>query len=123
MRARVPIELAWSRITKVAWNRILDDPNINQAYKDAEEALAIAERPMDKFAAAYTMAYSRIFMPARDNKAMLENLTESRKWFVQVTGTSPQAWEYLLGNETVKAVVDADPSFKSLFAASATPKL
>ncbi|MBI5855856.1 MAG: hypothetical protein HZB35_11660, partial [Nitrospirae bacterium] len=109
VRARVLIELAWSRITKVAWNRMLDDPNINQAYKDAEQALAIAERPMDKFAAAYTMAYSRIFMPNRDNKAMLENLTEARKWFEQVGGTSPQAWQYLLGNETMKAVMDADP--------------
>jgi hypothetical protein len=71
--------------------------------------------------AGYTMAYSRIFMPKRDNKAMLENLTEARKWFEQVGGASPQAWQYLLGNETVKAVLDADPSFQSLFAASPTP--
>ena len=122
VRARVLVELAWSRILKVAWNRRLDDPNIDQAYKEAEQALTTADRPIDKFTAAYTMAYSRVFMPARDNKAMLDNLTEARKWFDQVNGATPQAWEYLLSNETVKAVVDADPSFKSLFAASATPK-
>jgi tetratricopeptide (TPR) repeat protein len=121
VRARALVELAWSRILKVAWNRMLDDPNIEQAYKDAEQALSVAERPIDKFAAAYTMAYSRIFMPNRDNKAMLENLTEARKWFEQVAGTSPQVWQYLLSNETVKAVMDADPSFQSLFAASPTP--
>jgi hypothetical protein len=122
VRARVLMELAWSRILKVAWNRTLDDPNIVQAYKEAELALTTADRPIDKFAAAYTMAYSRIFMPKRDNKAMLENLTEARKWFDQVNGATPQAWEYLLSNETVKAVVDADPSFQSLFAASPAPK-
>ncbi len=122
VRARVLVELAWSRILKVAWNRKLDDPNIEQAYKEAEQALTTADRPIDKFAAAYTMAYSRIFMPKRDNKVMLESLTEARKWFDQVTGATPQAWEYLLSNETVKAVVDADPSFQSLFAASPAPK-
>jgi hypothetical protein len=53
---------------------------------------------------------------------MLDNLTESRKWFDQVAGSTPQSWEYLLGNETVKAVVDTDPAFKSLFAASPSPK-
>jgi hypothetical protein len=122
VRARVLVELAWSRILKVAWTRRLDDPNIEQAYKEAEQALATADRPIDKFAAAYTMAYSRIFTPNRDNKVMLDNLTESRKWFDQVAGATPQAWEYLLGNETVKAVVDTDPAFKSLFAASPSPK-
>ncbi|MGQ0810937.1 MAG: hypothetical protein ACT4OO_06910 [Nitrospiraceae bacterium] len=118
LRARVLIELAWSRIAKVSWNRIFDDPEIQQAYQEAGEALKLAEQPLDKFTAAYTMAYSLLFTPKRDNKAILEHLTEARRWYGEVTGGSQQAWQYLLGQELLKAVLDADPAFQPLFAAS-----
>src|SRR2546426_674531 len=76
LKARVLLELAWSRIGRVAWNRILDEPHLMQAYKEAEEALKLTDRPLDKFTAAYTMAYAQAYMPNRDNHAMLEELTE-----------------------------------------------
>lgn len=115
-RARALIELAWSRIAKVAWNRIFDDPNIAEAYKDAEEAYTVTDRPMEKFAAAYTMAYSLLFTPNRDNHAMLERLTEARDWYLKLPGASPKSWVYLLSNDNMKGVLEADPAFQPLMA-------
>ncbi len=117
LRVRALIELAWSKIAKVAWNRIFDDPVIVEAYKEAEEAFKLSDRPVDKFAAAYTMAYSLVFTPNRDNRAMLEHLTEARRWYLQVGGASQDSWRYLLANDTLKGVVEADPAFHSLLAA------
>ncbi len=118
LRARVLIELAWSRIEKVAWNRFYDDPEIQQAYREAGEALKHADQPLDKFTAAYTMAYSMLFMPNRDHDAMLNHLTEARRWYEQIPSASQEVWQYWLGQELLKAVLDADPKFKPLLAAS-----
>jgi tetratricopeptide (TPR) repeat protein len=118
LKARVLLELAWSRIAKVAWNRMLDDPGLVQAYKEAEEAFKLTDRPLDKFTAAYTMAYSLAYMPNRDNHAMLEKLTEARRWYLQLAGASVDSWRYLLLNDTLKGVVEADPVFKPLLTAS-----
>ncbi|MEK6693796.1 MAG: hypothetical protein AABY67_00395, partial [Nitrospirota bacterium] len=117
-RARALLELAWSRIAKVEWSRRIEDPGIQAAYREAEEAFNLADRPLDKFTAAYTMAYSLAFTPARDNKKMLELLTEARRWYQQVPGSSPESWRYLLQFDTLKGVVEADPAFKPLLAAS-----
>src|SRR3989441_11671089 len=74
LKARVLLELAWSRIAKVVWNRMSEDPGLVQAYKEAEEAFKLTDRPLDKFTAAYTMAYAQAYMPNRDNHAMLEEI-------------------------------------------------
>jgi hypothetical protein len=118
LKAKVLIELAWSRIAKVAWNRNFDDPNIMQAYKEAEDALNLTTNPLDKFTAAYTMAYSLAFTPKRDNNAMVLLLTDARHWYMRLLGASQASWVYLLGNDTLKGVVNADPAFKPLLAAS-----
>ena len=115
-RARALIELAWSRIAKVAWNRIFDDPNIVEAYREASEAYTLTDRPIEKFTAAYTMAYSLLFTPNRDNHAMLEHLTEARGWYLKLPGSSPKSWAYLLSNDNMKGVVEADPAFQPLLA-------
>jgi len=117
-RARALLELAWSRIAKVSWNRIFDDPNIAQAYQEAQEAYQLSDRPVDKFAAAYTMAYSLAFTPQRDNKAMLDLLTEAKRWYLEVNGASGASWRYLLDNDTLKGVLEADPVFKPLLTSS-----
>lgn len=117
-RARALLELSWSRINKVAWNRILDDPDIQQAYREAEEAFTLTGEPLDKFLAAYTMAYSQVFMPNRDLQSMLQNLTEARKWFSQTPGATAAAWTFVMGRDAIKPVVDANPSFQPLLAAS-----
>ncbi len=117
-RARVLTELAWSRIAKVAWNRTFDDPGILQAYKEADEAYQLADKPLDKFVAAYTMAYSLLFTPKRDNKLILERLTEAKKLYQDLPGASPASWKYLLSHESLKIVLDADPIFAPLLSSS-----
>lgn len=119
-KAEALLGLAWSRINKVAWNRILHDPDSYRAYADAEAALAIAELPLDKFLAEYTMAYSMIFMPDYGDKAkMLRHLTEAKRWFEQVPGKDDAVWRYFLHSGSLKAVLDADPAtFQPILAAA-----
>lgn len=116
MRVRALLELAWTIITRVAWNRVYEDPAIQEAYRHAEEAFKLTDRPLDKFTAAFTMAYSLAFMPNRDNTKMLELLTEARRWYQQVPGSSPESWRYLLQLDALKGVIEADPAFQSLLA-------
>lgn len=118
VRARVLNELAWSRIAKVAWNRTFEDPGILQAYKEAEEAFRLTDTPLDKFVATYTMAYSLLFTPKRDNKLIFERLTEAKALYLALPGASPVSWKYLLNHESLKIVLDADPIFKPLLAES-----
>jgi tetratricopeptide (TPR) repeat protein len=115
LRTRTLLELAWSRIAKVAWSRRFSDPDLVSAYQEAEESFKLAEAPLDKFMASYTMAYSGAFMPNRENKAMLDLLTEAHRWYLQVPGATQNSWQFLLRNDTLKGVIDADPSFQSLF--------
>jgi hypothetical protein len=116
-RARALIEVAWSRIHKVSWNRFLDDPDINQAYREAEEAFKLTEDPLDKFTAAYTMAYSQLYMAQRDPKLMLANLTQAKQFFELAPGATPEVWSYLLNRDSLRALLDADPTFKPLLTA------
>ena len=115
-RAEALLQLAWSRINKVAWNRILDDPDIRVAYQDAEDARVLADLPLDKFMAEYTKAYSLLFTPDRDNQALLARLTEAKRWFAEVPGQTPEIWQFFIGAESLKAVLDADSIFRPLLA-------
>ena len=110
------LQLAWSRINKVAWNRILDDSDIRAAYHDADEALALADLPLDKFMAEYTKAYSLLFTPDRDNQVLSERLTEAKRWFAEIPGQTPEIWQFFLGAEALKAVLDTDQIFQPLLA-------
>lgn len=122
-KAEALLQLAWSRINKVAWNRILHDPESLRAYSDAEASLASAELPLDKFLAEYTMAYSMIFMPNYGDKAkMLHHLTEAKRWFDEVPGKSDDVWRYFLHSDLLKAILDADPTFQPILATAETPK-
>lgn len=116
VRARVLNELAWSRIAKVAWNRTFSDTGIQQAYREAEEAFQLTDAPLDKFVARYTMAYSLLFMPERDNRKLLELLTEAKTLYLALPGASPASWQFLLSPESLKMVLDADPTFSPLLA-------
>ena len=121
-RAEALLQLAWSRVNKVAWNRILGDLNIRAAYQDADEALALADLPLDKFMAEYTKAYSLLFTPDRDNRALLERLTEAKRWFAEIPGQTPDIWNFFIGAESLKAVLDADPIFHPILAQTDTTK-
>jgi len=117
LRAEVLLELAWARIGKVAWNRHFDDPDIHKGYDSAKRALELAQDPLNKFSATYAMAYSLAFQVPRDNQAMFNLLKEARGWFEQIPGATPEAWAFMLNNDTLKGLVDTDPTFKALLAA------
>ena len=122
-RAAALVQLAWSRINKVAWNRILHDPDSVRAYEDAHASSALAELPLDKFLAEYTMAYSMIFMPDYgDKNQMLQHLTEAKRWFDEIPGKDDEVWRYFLHSELLKAVLDADPMFQPILASAEKPK-
>ena len=116
LRARILLELAWSRISKVGWNRVFDDPDLTKGYQEAEQALQLSDDPMVKFSAAYAKAFSYVFRVPLDNKAVLDHLTKARRWFDQLPDANPDAWAFLLQNDTMKGFVDTDPSFKALLA-------
>lgn len=122
-KAEALLQLAWSRMHKAAWNRILHDPEINRAYADAEASLAVADLPLDKFLAEYTMAYSMIFMPNYGDKAkLLHHVTEAKRWFDEVPGKTDEVWRYFLHSELLKAVLDADPMFQPILATAEEKK-
>ena len=118
MRARVLMALAWSRISNVAWSRLFDDPDIIQGYQEADEAFTLSSDPMVKFSAAYAKAYSLAFRPKRDNQAMFELLKEARRWYRQIPGATPRSWVFLLQNDTLKGLVETDPTFHALMTAN-----
>ncbi len=118
MRARILMAIAWSRISKVAWNRFFDDPDIIQGYSEADEAFTLSSDPLIKFSAAYAKAYSLVFRPKRDDEAMFTLLKEARRWYEQIPGATPQSWTFLLQNDTLKGFVDTDPKFRSLVKAN-----
>jgi len=117
LRAEVLLELAWARIGKVAWNRHFDDPDIRKGYDTAQKAFELTKNPLNKFTAAYAMAYSLAFHVPRDNQAMLDLLKEAREWFEKIPGSNQQSWAYMLENDTLKGLMETDPTFKSLLAA------
>jgi len=117
VRAAVLLELAWARIGKVAWNRHFDDPDIRKGYDTAKRAFDLTKDPLNKFTAAYAMAYSLAFHVPRDNQAMLDLLHQAKDWYEKIPGASPQSWAYMLENDTLKGIVETDPTFKSLLAA------
>jgi hypothetical protein len=121
-KAEALLQLAWSRINKVAWNRNLDDKDVRAAYQDADRAGSFAEIPLDKFIAEYTKAYSLLFTPNRDNAEILKRLTEAKRWFGEVPGHSQQIWAFFIGADSLKSVLDADPIFQPLLASEASDK-
>ena len=122
-RTEALLQLAWSRINKVAWNRILHDPDSVRAYEDAQASSALAELPLDKFLAEYTMAYSMIFMPDYgDKRQMLRHLTEAKRWFDDIPGKDDEVWRFFLHSDLLKAVLDADPMFQPILASVEKPK-
>jgi hypothetical protein len=121
-KAEALLQLAWSRINKVAWNRNLDDKDVRAAYQDADQARTFAEIPLDKFIAEYTKAYSLLFTPNRDNGEILKRLTEAKRWFTEVPGNSQQIWDFFIGADSMKSVLNADPIFQPLLAAEPSNK-
>ena len=117
LRAKLLLEVAWSRIGKVAWNRHFDDPDLVKGYEEAKKVLGLTEDSLTKFNATYAMAYSLAFRVPLDKKSMVDLLEKARYWFDQIPGATPEAWAYMFQNDTLRGFVSTDPSFQSLVAA------
>jgi len=64
-----------------------------------------------------------VFMPDYGEKCqMLQHLTEAKRWFDEIPGNDEQVWRYFLASDGLKAVLDADPIFQPLLAATEKPK-
>ncbi len=117
LRAKLLLEVAWSRIGKVAWNRHFDDPDLVRGYEEAEKVLGLTNDALTKFNATYAMAYSLAFRVPQDKKSMVDLLTQAREWFDKIPGATPEAWAYMFQNDTLRGFVSTDPLFQSLVAA------
>lgn len=121
-KAEALLQVAWDRVNKLAWNRNFDDPDVKVAYQNADEALKYADLPLNKFLAEYTKAFSLLFVPQRDNQAILDRLTEAKRWFREVPGQTDEIWNFFIGADQLKMVLDADPIFQPLLASTETRK-
>ena len=121
-KAEALLQLAWDRVNKLAWNRNFDDPDVKISYQNADEALKFSELPLDKFLAEYTKAFSLLFVPKRDNKAIMERLIEARRWFGEVPGQTDEIWNFFIGADQLKMVLDADPIFQPLMVSGSSSK-
>ncbi|WP_455245277.1 hypothetical protein [Petrachloros mirabilis] len=121
-KAEALLQLAWDRVNKLAWNRNFDDPDVKVAYQNADEALKYADLPLDKFLAEYTKAFSLLYEPQRDNKAIFERLSEARRWFNEVPGQTDEIWNFFIAADQMKMILDADPIFQPLMVSTAAPK-
>ena len=121
-KAEALLQLAWDRVNKLAWNRNYDDPDVKVAYQNADEALKYSEIPLDKFLAEYTKAFSLMYEPQRDNKAIFERLSEARRWFNEVPGQTDEIWNFFIGADQMKMILDADPIFQPLMVSTTAQK-
>lgn len=120
-KAEVLLQLAWRRIYKVVWNRILHDQDSIRAYDDAKVLQEVAERPLDRFLAEYVMAYNRILLPSYGYKEqMLHYLTKAKCWFDDIPGKDDEVWRYFLYRELVKALLDVDLMFQPIATAQSS---
>ncbi|WP_455371559.1 hypothetical protein [Petrachloros mirabilis] len=121
-KAEALLQLAWDRVNKLAWNRNYDDPDVKIAYQNADDALKYAEIPLDKFLAEYTKAFSLLYEPHRNHKAIFERLSEARRWFNEVPGQTDEIWNFFIGADQMKMILDADPIFQPLMVSTSAPK-
>ena len=54
--------------------------------------------------------------------AILERLTEAKRWFGEVPGSNQQIWDFFIGADHLKSVLDADPIFQPLLASGVSNK-
>jgi hypothetical protein len=54
--------------------------------------------------------------------ADVSNLTETKRRFDEIPGKDDEVWRYFLASEGLKAVLDADPMFQPILAATEKPK-
>ncbi len=97
-------ELAWDRIQWLAWNRRYEHPWLGQATREAEQALELAESPLEKVVAAHALLTLEALSPDRKPEALQARLRTMKEWHDRLAGVAG-VWAHLVGNDLVKALV------------------
>ncbi len=103
-RAILLTEIAWDRLQWIFWTRRYEHPWLAQARQEAEQALALAETPMDKVLAGEAVLVAEALAVPRQPaqvQAALESVRQSHGQIRKVSGL----WPHLIANDMVKAFV------------------
>jgi hypothetical protein len=104
LRGSFLAEVAWDRLQWIFWTRRYEHPWLAQAKQEAEQALALAEEPMDKLVAAEAVLVAEALAVPRDPARIEASLGTVRRWHGElrkVTGL----WPHLIANDMVKAFI------------------
>lgn len=103
-RATLLSEIAWDRLQWIFWTRRYDHPWLEQARQEAEQALALAEAPVDKLIASEAVLVAEALAVPRRPERVAVSLESVRRWHKQLTNVAG-LWPHLVGNDLVKAFV------------------
>ena len=110
-RVRGPFlaEVAWDRLQWIFWTRRYEHPWLAQAKQEAEQALALAEAPMDKLVAAEAMLVAEALSVPHQPARVLASLELVREWHGRLQKVSG-LWPHLIANDMVKAFIPESAS-------------
>jgi len=97
-------EVAWDRLQWIFWTRRYEHPWLAQAKQEAEQALALAEEPMDKLVSAEAALVAEALAVPRDPARIAAALEAVRKRHGELRKVSG-LWPHLIANDMVKAFV------------------
>lgn len=97
-------EMAWDRLQSIFWTRRYGHPWLAQAKQEAEQALALAEAPMDKLVAAEAMLVAEALSVPRQPARIQASLELVREWHGRLQKVSG-LWPHLIANDMVKAFI------------------
>lgn len=100
---RLLTEMAWDRIQWVSWERRYDHPWLDQAAREARQAVALLDQAHDRLVANYALAAVEALRVPRDTDAFQRHLQEVKRDVDQIPGTKGLKG-HLLANDLVKAL-------------------
>lgn len=103
-RAILLAEMAWDRLQWIAWTRRYHHPWLEQAKREAEEALALAEEPVYKLVASEAVLVAEALTVPRRPDRVEASLESVRQWHGRLSNVTG-LWPHLVGNDLVKAFV------------------
>ncbi len=109
LRGQFLAEVAWDRLQWIFWTRRYEHPWLAQAKQEAEEALGLADTPMDKLVAAEAMLVAEALSVPRQAARVQASLELVREWHGKLQKVSG-LWPHLIANDMVKAFIPESAS-------------
>lgn len=97
-------EIAWDRLQWIFWTRKYEHPWLAEGKKEAEQALALAEDPLDKVIAAEAVLVGEALSVPRAPDRIKQALEAVRQWHGKLEHISG-LWPHLIANDMVKAFI------------------